>query len=1087
MSFEVTVTPQVYNVEVEVNPSVQPFDVQVITQQDLADLVDEAKQYAEDAEDSADSASASASSASASASASASSANSASASASSASGSASTATTQAGIATTQAGIATTQAGIATTKAQEASQSASDALASEQASAQSASDALQSEQNALASEQASALSEANALASEQSASASASTATAQAGIATTQAGIATAAAASIVPVTIGTPANGLSIDSNQVLSIGLASGSTNGALSSTDWTTFNAKQNALTNPITGTGASGQVAFWTGTGTQTGDSGLTWDNANKRLSVGTASAFPWLNSQLEVRNQMRIFDPASSSFGLRFGFNSNIPFIQGFRETVGAINLQLQPSGGNVLINTTTDAGFRLDVNGTARVQGALTTNLTATRIPFIGTGGVLSDNSDFTWDNSTKRLIVQNTISGGTGYHAFIGGTLSFILVGTSTEVRLAGYGEIPLNFRTNDTLRWSILSTGVLLANGAQTIRTSTGDLTIATGGGNGNINLTPNGTGQVQVNGTPVVTGTGASGQVAFWSGTGTQSGSNNLFWDGSRLGIGTNTFATGSKLILSTGALVFRQDIVTEITSITTTGGQYISREIASRLNDTSDFGQLVVSAGGGTNTMQKSAIVINGRTTDGLTNGNNIRFFTQGVERVQINNTGQLWVNTTSGTNTIDVNGTGRIRNGVSLADTSGNVQIGTTTDAGFRLDVNGSTRFNGLSTIQGTTASDSGQLGSELLTTGTGDASWTGSSFATGYTHVAGSTTTLTSTLAGVVNNFYQITYTVTNRTAGSFTIAFGGFTSSSLTATGAVGPQATTTGTLVITPTSDFNGTIVLSIRVISTSSASVTFNNSSGTATNQIRISSINTNTFQGLNAGRNNTTGSNNTASGASALLNNTTGVNNTASGVNTLQNNTIGGSNTASGVSALQNNTIGINNTANGVLALQNNTTGINNTANGVLALQNNTTGGSNTANGASAGRFIANGSNLTIANNSVFVGTDTRANADNETNQIVIGHTAIGLGSNTTVIGNSSTTFGRWWGNLLIGTSTNQASSVLTMESTTRGFLPPRMTSTERNAIATPATGLVVYNTTDNRLSVYNGTAWVNLATV
>jgi hypothetical protein len=52
---------------------------------------------------------------------------------------------------------------------------------------------------------------------------------------------------------------------------------------------------------------------------------------------------------------------------------------------------------------------------------------------------------------------------------------------------------------------------------------------------------------------------------------------------------------------------------------------------------------------------------------------------------------------------------------------------------------------------------------------------------------------------------------------------------------------------------------------------------------------------------------------------------------------------------------------------------------------------------------------------------------------------------------------------------------------------MESTTRGFLPPRMTSTERNNIATPATGLVVYNTTDNRLSVYNGTSWVNLATV
>lgn len=46
-----------------------------------------------------------------------------------------------------------------------------------------------------------------------------------------------------PVTIGT-ANGLSL-STQQLSLGLSSGSTTGALSSTDWTTFNNKQNALT--------------------------------------------------------------------------------------------------------------------------------------------------------------------------------------------------------------------------------------------------------------------------------------------------------------------------------------------------------------------------------------------------------------------------------------------------------------------------------------------------------------------------------------------------------------------------------------------------------------------------------------------------------------------------------------------------------------------------------------------------------------------------------------------------------------------------------------------------------------------------
>jgi hypothetical protein len=47
-----------------------------------------------------------------------------------------------------------------------------------------------------------------------------------------------------PVTIGSPANGLAIDGSQILTIGLASSSANGALSSTDWSTFNAKEPAI---------------------------------------------------------------------------------------------------------------------------------------------------------------------------------------------------------------------------------------------------------------------------------------------------------------------------------------------------------------------------------------------------------------------------------------------------------------------------------------------------------------------------------------------------------------------------------------------------------------------------------------------------------------------------------------------------------------------------------------------------------------------------------------------------------------------------------------------------------------------------
>lgn len=66
----------------------------------------------------------------------------------------------------------------------------------------------------------------------------------------------------------------------------------------------------------------------------------------------------------------------------------------------------------------------------------------------------------------------------------------------------------------------------------------------------------------------------------------------------------------------------------------------------------------------------------------------------------------------------------------------------------------------------------------------------------------------------------------------------------------------------------------------------------------------------------------------------------------------------------------------------------------------------------------------------------------------------------------------------------GSILIGTTTEIASSLLTLNSSTRGFLPPRMTNAEMLAIATPATSLMVYDTTNNKLCCYDGTTWQNL---
>ena len=57
--------------------------------------------------------------------------------------------------------------------------------------------------------------------------------------------------------------------------------------------------------------------------------------------------------------------------------------------------------------------------------------------------------------------------------------------------------------------------------------------------------------------------------------------------------------------------------------------------------------------------------------------------------------------------------------------------------------------------------------------------------------------------------------------------------------------------------------------------------------------------------------------------------------------------------------------------------------------------------------------------------------------------------------------------------------IGTTTPDASSALDVTSTTKGFLMPRMTTGERNLIATPAKGLTIYNTTTNAQETNTGT--------
>lgn len=156
------------------------------------------------------------------------------------------------------------------------------------------------------------------------------------------------------------------------------------------------------------------------------------------------------------------------------------------------------------------------------------------------------------------------------------------------------------------------------------------------------------------------------------------------------------------------------------------------------------------------------------------------------------------------------------------------------------------------------------------------------------------------------------------------------------------------------------------------------------------------------------------------------------------------------------------------------------------VQNTAMGSSSFRYLNAGGNSVAVGNSAGTTDGIGTNLTAISNSIIIGQSASPESNSQTNQIVIAQNGKGLGSNTTVIGNSSTTFGRWWGKLLVGKSVNdgvndiQANSFISSGDVTLGVSQPTANNQvtrkdyvdtalalKQNVLTNPITGTGVAN--------------------
>ena len=231
---------------------------------------------------------------------------------------------------------------------------------------------------------------------------------------------------------------------------VASASNTGKLSSTDWSTFNNKQNLLTNPVTGTGSDGRVAFWTGASTLSSDANLYYDYSTDRLGIGTNTP----NASLGILNssstgiQVRTSDSANqyqanifydASYGMVYGYNrlgtgtaSNLTF---FNNIGGFLSIP-ESATNNLGFNTLNPQGL---AGATVYDFTSLNTNVEL-RLHNSSTGYTSSDGS-FIRVTSTA-LVIANA---ETSKSIFINnGGLEVITIDATNKVAIGSVGVVPM-------------------------------------------------------------------------------------------------------------------------------------------------------------------------------------------------------------------------------------------------------------------------------------------------------------------------------------------------------------------------------------------------------------------------------------------------------------------------------------------------------------------------------------------------------------------------------------------------------------------------------------------------------------------
>jgi hypothetical protein len=426
----------------------------------------------------------------------------------------------------------------------------------------------------------------------------------------------------------TSANAMYITSGSNVGIGTIAPtrklSIDGGSSTATWTGY--QQNGTERLVVGLDASGNPSFY---GTQANDAIFYTSNTERmRITSGGNSQYtgdPFIYSNTTAGG-------TAIHSGLRF--HSTDKYIRFFTNDLGRMDIT---SGGNVLIGTTADSGFKLDVNGTGRFSGALN----------------IGGNQTFTGVAGTTRYIITDETSTGTGRlviqagagSAGFGGAINLYAASHPTytgDVAIALSATTGAKFRVNSsgldggTDLLTILRTGAAtFSSSVQTGSSSGGEiLKTANAGTNAVFHtfLNTGGTyyiGAEQSGGGNIVTGDGSYDLVLRAPSGITLSANNGAspnmrITSGGNVGIGTTA--------------PFQESANRTVLSVNGTTNAIINLGSAGTLRS-----YLYADGGGGT-------YETIGTNTISASGANIVNFLTNGSERMRITSGGTLYLNTT-----------------------------------------------------------------------------------------------------------------------------------------------------------------------------------------------------------------------------------------------------------------------------------------------------------------------------------------------------------------------------------------------------------------------------------------------------